>query len=174
MRRDVKSILSRSGATSIFVTHDQDEAFALADRVLVLNDGRGEQLDTPDAIYHQPRTRFVGDFVGLADFLTARCDRGEVVTEVGTFPYSGDAFEGEMDLLLRPDDVDIVDDGVAEGEVIDREFRRAYNRYTIRLTSGRTIRSFQSTLAVYPMGEQVRVRVHPTHVVLFPHERRGD
>ena len=174
MRREVKSILARSGATSIFVTHDQDEAFALADRVLVLHDGRGEQLDTPDVIYHQPSTRFVADFVGLADFVPARFDSGEVVTEVGAFPYSGDSFDGAMDLLLRPDDVDIADDGVAEGEVIDREFRRAYNRYTVRLTSGRTIRSFQSTGAVYPMGQRVRVRVHPIHVVLFPHERRQD
>ncbi len=174
MRREVKSILARSGATSIIVTHDQDEAFGLSDRVLVLHEGRVEQIDTPDIVYHQPRTRFVGDFVGLADYLPATYEGGKIVTEVGVFPYSGDSFDGEMDLLLRPDDVDIDDDGAGGGEVMDREFRRAYNRYTVQLASGRTIRSFQSTLSVYAMGQRVRIRAHPDHIVLFPHQRRQD
>ena len=85
MREEIGKILRASGTTAIFVTHDQQEAFALADRVGVLNAGRLEQVAPPFELYHRPGTRFVAEFVGAADFLRA------MVTEDGHRLRAGDA-----------------------------------------------------------------------------------
>ena len=74
-RDDVEVILRSTGTTAVFVTHDQDEAFTLADRVGVLHQGRIEQIATPEEIYHRPATQFVAEFVGAADFLPGRVSR---------------------------------------------------------------------------------------------------
>src|SRR5207245_2979327 len=89
MREEVEEILRLTGTTAVLVTHDHDEAFAMADRVAVLNHGRLEQVDTPEAIYHTPSTPFVATFVGQADFLLGRVDNGKLHTEVGIFENVG-------------------------------------------------------------------------------------
>ena len=170
MRREVKAILEQTGATSVVVTHDQEEAFALADRVLVMYGGRLQQLNSPDNVYHRPANRFVAGFVGQACYLPAHVEHGRVVTELGSFRYNGSTPDGDMDLLLRPDDVDIVFDGDCWAQIVDREFRRAYNRYLLELPTGRRVISTQPTKAVYTVGDAVRLRVNPEHVILFPHE----
>jgi len=85
MRDEVERILRTSGTTAVFVTHDQEEAFTLADRVGVLLAGRIEQLAPPQELYHRPATRFVAAFVGAADFLPGVVTAQGIVTEVGTF-----------------------------------------------------------------------------------------
>ncbi len=85
MRDEVERILRTSGTTAVFVTHDQEEAFTLADRVGVLQAGRIEQLAPPQELYHRPATRFVAAFVGAADFLPGLVTAEGIVTEVGTF-----------------------------------------------------------------------------------------
>ena len=72
MRDEVEKVLRATGTTAIFVTHDQEEAFTLADRVGVLNRGRIEQIAAPEDVYHHPATQFVAEFVGAADFLPGR------------------------------------------------------------------------------------------------------
>ncbi len=168
MRREVKAILSQLGATTILVTHDQGEAFSLADRVLILRQGRLEQLNTPDNIYHRPASRFVASFVGIADFVPVRFQDGQVVAELGIFPFDGVPPDGESDLLLRPDDIDLVSDAAGQGRIVDREFKGSDNLYTVRLPSGRSVRSTQPSQAVFSIGERVLVQAHPEHVVLFP------
>ena len=167
MRREVKAILTHTGATTIMVTHDQEEAFSLADRILVMRAGRQEQLNTPDNVYHRPATRFVAEFVGQTDFLPAQVQDQQVVTELGTFAYQGTPPAGSVEMMLRPDDVDICDDGPGKGVVLDREFKRTYNRYSLRLDSGVTVRSVQPTMGVYQVGQRVRLRLRPLHMVLF-------
>jgi iron(III) transport system ATP-binding protein len=83
MREEIARILRTTGTTAVFVTHDQQEAFTLADRVGVLHGGRLEQVDTPYEIYHHPATRFVAEFVGAADFLRGFVKEGGIVTEIG-------------------------------------------------------------------------------------------
>jgi iron(III) transport system ATP-binding protein len=109
MREDVEKILRETETTVIFVTHGQDEAFGIADRVGVLGHGRLEQLDTPETIYHRPATPFVAEFVGDARFVPGVVRAGDVVTDVGTFALDGDAPAGaEVDVMIRPDDVTFV------------------------------------------------------------------
>ncbi|MGH7263077.1 MAG: ABC transporter ATP-binding protein, partial [Candidatus Rokuibacteriota bacterium] len=86
LRAEVTNLLRNTGTTAILVTHDQEEAFTLADWVGVLNQGRLEQLDKPEKIYHHPATRFVAEFVGAADFLPGLITAAGLVTELGVFP----------------------------------------------------------------------------------------
>ncbi len=74
---ELKSLLRRLGMTTVFVTHDQDEALSMSDRVAVMNGGRVEQVDTPKALYDQPRTRFVAGFIGKANFIPGHLARDE-------------------------------------------------------------------------------------------------
>jgi iron(III) transport system ATP-binding protein len=86
MRQELHTLLHRMKTTTILVTHDHDEAFAMADRIAVLNHGVLEQMDSPEIIYHLPSTPFVADFVGQADFITGHVRQGMVHTELGVFP----------------------------------------------------------------------------------------
>ncbi|MBM4406097.1 MAG: ABC transporter ATP-binding protein [Chloroflexi bacterium] len=171
MRREVKAILQQTRTTAIIVTHDQEEALSLADRVLILNRGRAAQLDTPDEIYHRPVSRFVAAFVGKADFIPARLLEDHVVTELGVFPLHGTPPPEPVDLLVRPDDIAVTPDAGGQGIVVHREFQGAGNMYTVGLPSGLSVRSIQPSLAVFDVGQRVIVRAVPDHVVLFPAER---
>jgi len=171
MRREVRSILAQRGATAIIVTHDQEEAFTLADRVLILKQGRLEQLNTPDNIYHKPASRFVAAFVGQADFLPVTLSDGYLHSELGVFPLAGVPPPAPFDLLLRPDDVVIEIDrsgeGVVDAVVVEREFKGADNVYTVELPSGVRVRSVQPSTRIYNTGDRVRISAFPDHIVLF-------
>ena len=169
-RREVKAILTQRQATTILVTHSQDEALNLADRVLILDQGRLQQLNTPDNIYHRPATRFVASFAGNSDFLPVRVEHHQVVSELGTYPHQGAIPEGEVDLLFRPDDVSISADDAGQGRVVDREFKGTYNLYNVRLPSGRTVRSVQPSDTRLEVGDRVSVSAAPSHIVLYPRD----
>jgi len=106
MRDEVENILRNTGTTAIFVTHDQEEAFTLADRVGVMHAGRIEQLASPEDIYHHPASQFVAEFVGAADFLPGLVTSEGIVTEVGVFGNVGDLEPGDApwteDESLKP------------------------------------------------------------------------
>jgi iron(III) transport system ATP-binding protein len=155
----------------VLVTHDHDEAFAMADRIAVLNNGRLEQFDTPEMIYHMPSTPFVADFVGQADFVPGTVDNGVVVTEVGQFPNQGGYRAGEkVVVMIRPDDLHIVPSPHATARILARQFRGSENLYTIGLPSGRVVHSSEPSTCVYPSGTLVEVQVIATHTVLFDHK----
>ncbi len=169
LRREVRELLSRLGTTAVLVTHDQEEAFLMGDRVMVLHEGRLQQLNTPDNIYHRPINRLVARLVGLADFVPAAIEGRHVVTEVGRFPLQGEAPGPEVDLMVRPDDISVEPDGAGTGTIVEREFKGADNLYTVRLPSGRIVRSVQSSQPVCQVGTRVRVTARLAHVILFRH-----
>jgi iron(III) transport system ATP-binding protein len=174
MREDLLRILKRTNTTAILVTHDHDEAFAMADRVAVLNDGRLEQLDTPEAIYHVPLSPFVADFVGQADFLPGLVQNGKVVTEIGEFPNQpGYPSGARVVVMVRPDDVHIAPADRCTARIRARQFRGSENLYTVVLPSGHVVHSSESSTTVYPVGTAVELQILATHTVLFE-ERRGD
>lgn len=168
IREDVRSILRQAGTTAIFVTHDQEEAFVIADRVGVLNHGRLEQLDHPEAIYHTPATRFIAGFVGSADFVPGLVQGERIITELGTFPNQQGLSVGKaVELMIRPDDIDLVPDDTSEAAVLTRQFRGADNLYCVRLPSGRKIHSSQGSTKLIEPETRVTVKANPTHVVCF-------
>ncbi len=168
---EVRTILKNLNATALLVTHDQQEAFAMADVIGVMKDGRLEQWDVPYELYHRPRTRFVADFIGQGIFIAGEViDRGVVQTELGVMRIdagtewkSGD----RVDLLLRPDDVIHDDASELRAEVCQRAFRGAEFLYTLKMTSGTRLLSLVPSHHNHLIGESIGIRIEPDHVVAF-------
>jgi len=168
MREDVHDLLRRTKTTAILVTHDHEEAFAMADRVAVLNNGCLEQFDTPETIYHTPSTPFVADFVGQADFIPGTIANGKVLTEIGEFPNQG-GYQGgaSVVVMVRPDDIHILPVEHSGARILARQFRGSENLYTISLPSGRVVHSSETSTSVFPVGAPVELQIVATHTVLF-------
>ena len=168
MRQEVHALLHRMKTTTILVTHDHEEAFAMADRIAVLNQGVLEQIDSPEVLYHLPATLFVADFVGQADFIAGQIQDGLVHTELGEFPNTLNVAEGtSVIVMIRPDDIHLVPNQSAEPRIVARQFRGSENLYTVGLPSGQIVHSSESSTSVYPEGTPVELRVSATHTVVF-------
>jgi iron(III) transport system ATP-binding protein len=174
LAQQVRAALRAEGATALLVTHDQREAFAIADEIGVLRAGRLEQWDAPWRLYHSPATRFVADFVGEGSFIEGTIlGPGRVATELGIIEgqLTFDRPPGtRVDLLLRPDDVIHDDASELRAEVVDRMFRGAQFRYTLRLPSGTTALSFVPSHHDHALGERIGIRLDAQHLVGFPRE----
>jgi len=169
MRDEVERILRETATTAVFVTHDQEEAFTLADRVGVLQAGRVEQMAPPQQVYHRPASRFVASFVGAADFLPGTVGREGIVTEVGTFANVDQLPEGQpVDVMIRPDDISFVPEARGAGTITRRYFRGSETIYCIGLPSGHRVHSSQPSASVLPTGMRVALSAHVLHVVAFP------
>lgn len=171
MRQELHDLLRRTKTTTVLVTHDHDEAFAMADRIAVLNQGRLEQFDTPEMTYHMPATPFVADFVGQADFIPGTVSQGMVHTELGEFPDTIECKDGTaVVVMIRPDDIHLVPTKGAQARVLSRQFHGSENLYTVSLPSGQIVHSSQGSTSIYQAGTTVEIRVLATHTVLFRRE----
>jgi iron(III) transport system ATP-binding protein len=175
---EVRDILKATGATAILVTHDQNEAFAVADVVGIMQNGRIEQWASPYDLYHRPATRFVADFVGQGVFLAGEvATRDSVDVELGRLvsrlPLDcGDSCATcgrgcRMQVLLRPDDI-VHDDASSQlAEVVAKAFRGAEFLYTLRLPSGAQVLSLVPSHHNHAIGERIGIRLDVDHVVAF-------
>jgi iron(III) transport system ATP-binding protein len=171
LRDEVRQILKQTGTSAIFVTHDQQEALMLGDRVGVMREGRLEQLDEPERIFHAPRTRFVAGFFGRADFIPATVATSGLATEVGVIAQRVPLREGStVEVMVRPDDVDIAaaDDG--PGVVHRLLFQGGSVLYCVRLPSGRTVHSLQPHTRRIEAGRRVRVSIDAGHALACFHD----
>lgn len=169
---EVRDILKRLNATVLFVTHDRQEAFALADRIGLLQAGRLLQWDTPYNIYHRPRSRFVAQFIGAGVFVTGRM-RGDgcVQTVLGTLPVQADSpleQGARVDVFLRPDDV--VHDRVAplRAKIVKKVFTGASIRCELELEDGTSCLSLVPSHQDRAVGETIGIRLVTDRVVVFP------
>jgi iron(III) transport system ATP-binding protein len=173
VRRDVLGILKASHATAIFVTHDQEEALFVGDVVAVMNEGRIEQTDSPETIFHHPVTKFVAQFIGMVDFLPASHENGLLHTEVGSVAWPemesisptdvSTNGHSNIEVMVRPDCLDCRPSENGGGVVIEREFRGAFYLYRVELASGATVRCLLSHTAEYPLGASVSVSLRDGH-----------
>ncbi len=169
---EVRDILKQSNTTAILVTHDQHEAFAMADHIGVMRQGRLEQWQTPYALYHEPATRYVADFVGMGIFLPGRLvDAEHVQTEMGMLrldePRAGARAGDAVDVLLRPDDLQHDDASPVTARVVRRAFRGAQFLYTLALESGREVLALVPSHHDHPPGSRIGIRLEIDHVVVF-------
>ena len=167
---EVRDIIKRSGATAVLVTHDQHEAFAVADEIGVMHEGRIQQWDAPYNLYHRPASRFVADFVGQGAFLPARAlGDGRIEMELGVLqqPEAGGDRSGKLEILLRPDDVVHDDAAPTQAEVMHKAFRGADILYTLRLASGRKVLALVPSHHDHALGERIGIRLDVDHVVAF-------
>ncbi len=171
---DVRAILKDQGITSVLVTHDQQDAFALSDKVGVMYEGRIEQWGTPYNLYHQPSNRFVADFIGEGVFLPGRLlDKATVAIELGAVQgranYHWDPGT-VLDVLIRPDDIIPDSNGAMVAQVVRKAFKGAEILYTLRLDSGTEVLSLFPSHANHEVGERVGIRLQAEHLVVFPRD----
>lgn len=175
---EVREILKREGMTAVLVTHDQHEAFAMADEIGVMHEGRIQQWDTPYNLYHRPDNRFVADFVGQGVFLPGMVmDNTHVAVELGLLESEvplecavGCAQCGKtcrVEVLLRPDDIIHDDRSGLQAEVRHKAFRGADILYTLRLSSGADVLSLVPSHHNHALGEHIGIRLDVDHVVAF-------
>jgi iron(III) transport system ATP-binding protein len=176
---EVRQILKASATTAILVTHDQQEAFAMADRVGVMHDGVLEQWDRPYELYHRPATRYVADFIGQGVFLPAEVlsprnvaiELGELRGDIPLPCQQGCATCGKgchVEVLLRPDDVIHDDASPMKAEVMRKVFRGGDFIYTLRLASGREVLALVPSHHDHAIGERIGIRLDADHVITFP------
>jgi iron(III) transport system ATP-binding protein len=172
---EIRDILKQRGISTVLVTHDQHEAFALGDQIGVMRDGFILQWDTAYNLYHEPANRFVADFIGEGVFIRGRLVAPDAVdTEFGTIrgnrAYSWPK-NSAVDVLLRPDDVHPDPGAWTSGEVVTRAFKGAETLYSLKLASGSTVLSLFPSHMDFAIGERVGIRVAPDHLVAFPVEQ---
>ncbi|MGH6608717.1 MAG: ABC transporter ATP-binding protein, partial [Burkholderiaceae bacterium] len=179
---EVRQILKASGTTAMLVTHDQQEAFAMADQVGVMHNGGIEQWDRPYELYHRPATRYVADFIGEGVFLPARVLTSmDVEIELGELhgkwplsyvPSDAQQLNGSnhdaVDVLLRPDDIVHDDASPLKAEVVRKVFRGGDFVYKLRLASGREVLALVPSHHDHAIGESIGIRLDADHVITFP------
>ncbi|MGQ0823492.1 MAG: ABC transporter ATP-binding protein [Actinomycetota bacterium] len=169
VRAEVRDILQAARATAVFVTHDQEEALSLADRVAVMQLGRVLQVGTPSALYTRPARRFVATFVGDADLLPGRHDGVRVTTSLGTHPVVADvaAPAGPVDVVVRPENVRLRLDGAGHG-VVRRMTHFGHDQVIeVALIEGGRVRARTGPASEFHTGDRVSVQV-VGDVVVFP------
>ena len=162
LRQEVEAILRSQRTAAVLVTHDREEAFAIADRVGVMIDGNLLQVDTPERLYHFPASQEVAALTGSCDFVPGHVvGDNRVDTEIGTLlcrHASGQISQGEaVTVLVRPDDLELIPDADGQGIVEAREFRGDQVILTVRLNFGTTVRSRRRSFSTLPAGTSVRV-----------------
>jgi putative spermidine/putrescine transport system ATP-binding protein len=172
LRDEIRRVQLEVGITTLFVTHDQEEALAIADRVGVMQSGRLEQLGPPTLVYSRPATPFVADFVGLTNQMPGTVRAGAVEVRGASIPLvQPDTPEGPATALIRPEAVSITgadgSDGPLVGTVIAVAFLGAISRVTVDL-GDRTVLAQLPTSAAseYPAGSKVRLVIRPDPVLV--------
>ena len=161
VRADTLRVLRSSGTTAVLVTHDQTEALSVGDRVVVMNRGRIEQVDTPPQVFEAPATRFVAGFMGEAVFLPAHVHDALLTCELGvvsTVPGWAHC-DVDVEVVLRPHEVALQPDRDGEAVVRDVEYHGAFVLHAVELASGRTVHSWQPHAVRHPVGTRVRASV---------------
>ncbi|RKT56067.1 ABC transporter ATP-binding protein [Saccharothrix australiensis] len=177
LREEIRRIQTELGMTTLFVTHDQEEALAVSDRVGVLSQGRLEQLDTPAVVYRQPASAFVAQFVGVTNAVLGTAEEGGV--RLGAYRLTTAAADGlaagaAVKVLVRPEDIGIAqhsgqDNGALVGNVLTQSFLGAVTRLSVRLDGGdQVVRVDQpSSRAVdFPPGTTVALDPSPGRLMV--------
>lgn len=167
LREEVLAILKNQGISSIFVTHDQQEALAIADQVAVMRHGKLEQIGTPEAIYTQPASRFVAEFVTQANFLPAQLQGNCWVTEIGCFPATSQISPDTADLMIREEDIILQPASDGAMKIATRFFLGNEYRYSLSTPAGKKLYARTPTSIALSIGTQVNVSLRTTATLKF-------
>ncbi|MFB6302131.1 MAG: ABC transporter ATP-binding protein [Haloferacaceae archaeon] len=184
MREEVRRILKETGVTAMSVTHDQEEALSISDRVAVINDGGVEQSGEPAHVFQHPRSRFVASFLGHASFLPGHVHGDQVTTGLGTVPrgrvhgLTSGYDRVNVDLLIRPDDLRAIPTGDGEegdGEVRTRRYLGPTILYEVELDDGAIVECMHNHDESIALDRRVRLELEADHdLAWFPADHRED
>ncbi|HJS18756.1 MAG TPA: ABC transporter ATP-binding protein [Anaerolineales bacterium] len=164
MREHVRRILKSMQATVIFVTHDQDEALYMGDRLAVLNCGRLEQIGTPEEIFHGSNSRFVAEFMGDSDFLKGNVTPDGIMTEIGLVNQTIDLpVSSWVEIAIRADDIGFQLDNIGNSVIVERFFRGAFNLYRLHLDSGQILHASTDHTQILAVGARVCTYISAEH-----------
>ncbi|MFI9630218.1 ABC transporter ATP-binding protein [Streptomyces sp. NPDC052042] len=184
LRAEIRRLQQKLGITTLFVTHDQEEALSLADRVAVMCAGKLEQCAPPAELYERPATAFVAEFVGVMSRIPARAGAvdgtvdvfGRTLPVIGTLPGTADVTcgTGEVDVLVRPEAVEVTADGKGTSRILGAAFLGATTRLTVRLAHGGDVMADVPThaMTMLAVGAAVTLTL-PDRPVLVDRRRRG-
>ncbi|MDB9250366.1 ABC transporter ATP-binding protein [Halorubrum ezzemoulense] len=171
MREEVRRILKEAGVTAVSVTHDQEEALSISDRVAVMSDGRIEQVGRPESVFERPESKFVASFLGRASFLEGELRDGKVDTGIGRFDavtlegydtvYDG----APVDVLVRPDDLRATPAAseLADGVVTSRQYVGPSFVYRVELDSGEAVHCLHNHVEEFDLDEPVSLELTADH-----------
>jgi putative spermidine/putrescine transport system ATP-binding protein len=175
LREQIRTLQQRLGTTTIFVTHDQEEALSMADRVGVMRDGRLEQVAAPDELYSRPATAFVAEFVGTMNRLPGELDGGGTVTVLGTSVpvQDGSQASGPVDVLVRPEGLGVTKAEGGNGIVSNRTFLGATTRLAVLLSGDTEVQVDvpSTTAAAMTPGTAVQVALPAAPVLVAEREK---
>ena len=166
LRDEIRRIQLRLGTTTVFVTHDQEEALAVSDRIAVMDAGRIEQIGSPEELYLRPATPRVAAFIGLSSSVPGVAVGGTVTVWGTSMPVQAPVPDGEVDVLLRPEHVRLVGAGTGIGAVVEEStFLGSIRRSLVRTDDGSLVRLQHAAAERLDFGERVRIAVAPVPVV---------
>jgi len=172
LAREVRNILLQENNTAVLVTHDQNEAFAMADQICVMNEGSILQQGSGYDLYHRPANRFVADFIGQGVIIPATVESPTTVkTDLGLIRGENctDLVPGSLvDVLIRPDDIVHDDDSVESAIVVEKAFRGADFLYSLRMDSGVEVMCLAPSHHDHKINERIGIRLNVDHLVTFP------
>lgn len=168
LRKWLREIHDRTGHTTVFVTHDQEEALELADRLCVMSQGRIEQVGTPDSVYDMPTSPFVFGFIGESSELPVTIEKGDIWLGDRPLGLSGAEAEGPARLFFRPHDIELVEGDAALAGVVASS-RRVGGTRRVELDIGGAGHRVEIDLPFdHPAGERTQIAFRPKRWTLFP------
>ncbi len=176
MREEVRRILKAAGVTAVSVTHDQEEALSISDRVAVMHDGQIEQLGRPETVFEHPESRFVAEFIGQAGFLSGTFADGRVETGLGTLPadvlqgLTADYEGAQIEVLVRPDDLratPVEGNHRGNGIILGREYTGPSFVYEVELDSGDRVLCEHNHATEFGLDKRVTVDLVADHTLAW-------
>lgn len=169
LRQELRDILKAAGTSGVLVTHDQEEALSICDRVAVMCNGQVEQIGTPEELYQEPASRFVASFVTQANFIPAHRQGRVWETEIGCFALGSDLDScNQSELMIRQEDLMIHPDDAADVIIRAHQFLGRDRRYCLKTPSGRELIARTLAETALPVGTRVRISVAKQAIRVFP------
>ena len=170
MRTVIKKLQRRLGITTIYVTHDQEEALTMSDTIVVMNQGYIQQMGSPEQIYNEPENAFVADFIGESNIVPGTMIRDELVEIFGArFACVDKGFGNNkpVDVVIRPEDIDLVkpEDGTLQGVVTHLIFKGVH--YEMEVTTPDGFEWLVHSTDMFPVGRQVGIHVEPFEIQIM-------
>ena len=163
---ELRHLFVERGITTLYVTHDQEEAFGLADRIVIMKDGAVAQEGTPEQVWRQPADEWVARFLGFDNIADATLADGFAETSFGPFEVAG-GLSGRHRVVIRPDGFTVSEDGTIAGTVVTRSFRGGHYQLQVATEPGVVLEMEIDQPPVPTVGEAVRLRVDPNAVVVL-------